>query len=68
MLVEDYRLAFIVWWMTLITLGAATLPAFETPEGERMKALWGQGLQYMFQAMGDHDCYGMIQKMLSESK
>ena len=67
MLVEDYRLGFILWWMALTTLGAATLPSFETPEGERMKALWGQGLQYMWQAMDDHDCYDLVQKMLSES-
>ncbi len=33
-LVEDYRLGFILWWMALITLGAATLPTFETPEGK----------------------------------
>ena len=68
MLIEDYRLAFILWWMTLMTLGAATFPAFAEPEAARMKALWGQGLQYMFQAMDDHDCYSITQKILAESR
>ena len=34
MLVEDFRTAFIVWWVTLITIGATTLPIFFEPEGQ----------------------------------
>ena len=42
MLVEDFRTAFIVWWMTLITIGATTLRIFFEPGGARMKAFWGR--------------------------
>jgi|AP95_1055475.scaffolds.fasta_scaffold00179_5 hypothetical protein len=66
MLIEDYRIAFIQWWMALITIGAATFPVFFEPEGARMKALWGQGLPYMFQAIHDNDCLDLVEQTLSE--
>jgi aminoglycoside phosphotransferase (APT) family kinase protein len=67
-LVEDYRMAFILWWMALISLGAATIPVFDQPEGQRMKALWGQGLGYMFHAMQDHNCLDLVEQYLAEVK
>ncbi|MCH7744067.1 MAG: DUF1679 domain-containing protein [Proteobacteria bacterium] len=66
MLIEDYKMSFVIWWMALITLGAATIPVFDQPEGERMKALWGQGLPYMLIAMEDHDCLDMIKRIAAE--
>ena len=66
MLIEDYKMSFVMWWMALITLGAATIPIFDQPEGERMKALWGQGLPYMQVAMEDHDCLDMLQRIAAE--
>jgi hypothetical protein len=66
MLVEDYRLAYIMWWMVLITLGAATFPIFFEPEGERMKRLWGQGLSYMMQAMDDHGCLDLANRLVAD--
>lgn len=67
MLVEDYRAGFILWWMALITLGAATFPIFFQPEGVRMKALWGQGLSYMMQAMHDHNCLELAEKLRAQT-
>ena len=66
MLVEDYKIGFVIWWMALITLGIATLPGFDQPEGVRMKALWGQGLPYSFQAMHDHNCLEMVEGFVRE--
>ena len=66
MLVEDYKVGFVIWWMALMTLGATTIPIFDQPEGQRMKALWGQGLEYSWQAMLDHDCLGMVQQFAAE--
>lgn len=62
-LLEDYIFGFCFWWTGLITLGIGVLPAFDTPEGARMKALWGQGLPYMMQAMIDHDCLTIIKSI-----
>ena len=59
-------MSFVIWWMALISLGAATIPVFDQPEGERMKALWGQGLPYMLIAMEDHDCLDMIKRIAAE--
>ncbi len=67
-LVEDYRLAYIMWWMVLITIGAATFPVFFEPEGQRMKRLWGQGLSYMMQAMDDHRCLDMLNRLLADTR
>lgn len=65
-LVEDYKIAFVIWWMALITLGSTTIPIFDKPEGQRMKALWGQGLGYSFSAMIEHDCLDMVRKYSAE--
>jgi len=59
-LLEDYKLGFCFWWTALITLGISVVPAFDTPAGARMKALWGQGLPNALQAMIDHDCLTTI--------
>jgi Uncharacterized oxidoreductase dhs-27 len=67
MLIEDYKMSFVMWWMALITLGVATIPVFDQPEGQRMKALWGQGLPYMLVAMEDHDCLDMIKRIAAEA-
>ena len=67
MLLEDYRLGYVLWWMTLITLGTAVLKSLETPEGREIKALWGANMPYMYQAIEDHDCYGMVKRLLSLS-
>ena len=66
MLLEDYKIAFVLWWMALITLGVATIPVFDQPEGARMKALWGQGLPYSWQAMLDHDCLDMVNRFVAD--
>ncbi len=66
MLLDDYRLGFILWWMALITIGAATMPIFDKPEGARMKRLWGQGLYYMNVAMTDHDCLRLVKGIVAE--
>ncbi len=63
MLVEDYVLSFCFWWTALISLGLTVLPGFATPQGARMKALWGQGLPYALQAMVDHDCLSVIKQI-----
>ncbi len=68
MLVEDYKIGFVIWWMALITLGTTTLPAFDKPEGQRMKALWGQGLAYSWQAMLDHDCLDMVRRFTADAR
>lgn len=65
-LVEDYKMGFVIWWMALITLGSTTIPIFDKPEGQRMKALWGQGLGYSWQAMLDHDCLDMVEQFAAE--
>ena len=67
MLLEDYRLGYVLWWMTLITVGTAVLKSLETPEGREIKALWGANMPYMYQAIEDHDCYGMVKRLLSLS-
>ncbi len=67
MLLEDYRLGYVLWWMTLISLGAAVLEPLETPEGRKIKALWGTNMPYMYQAIEDHDCYGIVKRLLSLS-
>ena len=67
MLLEDYRLGYVLWWMTLITLGTAVLKSLETPEGREAKALWGTNMPYMYQAIEDHDCYGLVKRLLSPS-
>jgi len=64
MLIEDYKLGYILWWMALISLGAATMPIFDQPEGARMKRLWGQGLRWMNIAMTDHDCLHLVEDLL----
>ncbi len=66
MLVEDYKIAFVLWWLALITLGVATIPIFDQPEGQRMKALWGQGLNYSWQAIQDHDCLDMVKGFVAD--
>jgi hypothetical protein len=66
-LLVDYILGFCFWWSALITLGTTVLPAFDTPEGVRMKALWGQGLPYMQQAMLDHDCLSIIKQFANQA-
>jgi hypothetical protein len=53
MLLDDYTLAFCFWWTALITIGVGTVPAFERPEGARMRQLWTRGLQRAFVAMGE---------------
>ena len=72
MLLEDYRLGFVLWWMILITLGTDVLKILETPEGretpEGKEAKgWGTTMPYMYQAIEDHDCYGMVKRLLSLS-
>ena len=72
MLLEDYRLGYVLWWMTLITLGTDVLKILETPEGretpEGKEAKgWGATMPYMYQAIEDHDCYGMVKRLLSFS-
>ena len=42
------------------------LPGFDKPDDARMKALWGQGIPYMLQAMVDHDCLSIIQRIEDE--
>ena len=65
MLLEDYRLGYILWWMTLINLGTEVLKPLDTPEGSKAKALWGTNMPFMYQAIEDHDCYGMVKRLLS---
>ena len=65
-LVEDYRIAFVLWWMGLTTLGVATIPVFDKPEGQRMRALWHQGLRYSWQAIQDHGCLAMVEGFAAE--
>ena len=65
-MLEDYVLGFCYWWTALISLGMTVLPEFHTPEAARMKALWGQGIPYMLQAMVDHECLSIIQKIADE--
>ncbi len=64
MLFDDYRLGYLLWWAALLTLGVATLPIFDKPEGARMKRLWGQGLTWMNIAMTDHDCLGLVESII----
>lgn len=64
MLLEDYRLGFVLWWMTLISLGTAVLKPLQTPEERKVKALWETNMPYMYQAIEDHDCYGMVKRLL----
>ena len=66
MLIEDYVLGFCFWWSALISLGVTVLPEFGTPEGARMKALWGQGLPFMLRAMVDHDCRSVLERIAGE--
>ncbi len=66
MLVEDYVLGFCFWWSALISLGITVLPDFDAPENARGKALWGQCIPYMLQAMVDHDCLSIIRQIVGE--
>jgi hypothetical protein len=66
MLIEDYRIGFLLWWMSLITLGVANLPGFATPEGARNKKLWGTGMFKMKHALVDHDCLDLVKKYTAE--
>ena len=66
MLLEDYVLGFCFWWTALISLAVTVLPEFDKPEGARMKALWGQGIPYMLQAMVDHDCLSIVKRITDE--
>jgi Ecdysteroid kinase-like family len=66
-LLDDYKLGYVLWWMALISLGAATLPVFDKPEGARMKRLWGQGLRWMNIAMTDLDCLSLVESLAAES-
>lgn len=65
-LIEDYKIGFILWWMALVTLGSTTIPIFDKPEGQRMRALWSQGLGYSWQAMIDHNCLDMVEQFAAE--
>lgn len=66
MLVEDYTLSFCFWWTAIITLGVGTLPLFDKPEGQRMKQLWGQGVQRATTAMRDLDCLAHITRLAAD--
>ena len=66
MLVEDYRISMVMWLMALISLGVATMPSFEQPGGDRMKALWMQGMRYTSVALQDHDCLNMVKRFEAE--
>ena len=67
MLVEDYVLGFCFWWSALISLGITVLPDFDAPENARGKALWGQCIPYMLQAMVvDHDCLSIVKQIVNE--
>jgi hypothetical protein len=39
------------------------VPAFERPEGARMRQLWTRGLQRAFVAMRDLDCMSRIKEL-----
>jgi hypothetical protein len=63
MLVEDYTLSFCFWWTAVISIGVGTLPSFDTPEGARMKQLWGKGIPRALRAMCDLDCLAHITRL-----
>lgn len=63
MLVEDYALGCIYWWMGLIALGTGAFPSFDKPEGARSKALWGRGIHRILHALRDLDCLGVVRRV-----
>lgn len=66
MLIEDYKIGFIYWWMALLTIGVANLPGFSTPEGQRNRRLWETGMYKNKYALLDHDVLDLVQRYLAE--
>jgi aminoglycoside phosphotransferase (APT) family kinase protein len=66
MLVEDYTLSFCFWWTAVISIGVGTLPSFDTPEGARMKQLWGKSIPRALCAMRDLDCLSRITPLAAD--
>jgi hypothetical protein len=66
MLVEDYTLGFCFWWTAVISIGVGTLPSFDTPEGARMKQLWGKSIPRALCAMRDLDCLSRITPLAAD--
>jgi hypothetical protein len=64
MLLEDYALGCVYWWMALIALGTGAFPAFDKPEGQRSKRLWGRAFHRILPALRDRDCLGVVRRVV----
>lgn len=64
MLLEDYALGCIYWYLALIALGCGAFPAFDKPEGARSKQLWGNGLRRILHALRDRDCPALVDRIV----
>lgn len=66
MLLEDYALGCIYWWMAMIPLGAAAFLSFDKPEGARSKQLWGRGIYRVLHTLRDRDCLGVVRRVAAD--
>ena len=67
MLIEDYQLGYLLYWMAIISALATSVPGLdESTDRERMTLLYAQVIRYMFVAMEEHDSLGMARRIVAE--
>ena len=67
MLLEDYRLGYLLYWMMNVALFPQILPGTDTaPDGERMLRLYELVMRSMQIALEDHNCLDLVQRLSAE--
>ena len=67
MLLEDYRLGYLLYWMMNVAMFPQILPGTDTaPDGERMRRLYEQAMRSMQIALEDHNCLDLAQRLAAD--
>ena len=67
MLLEDYRLGYLLYYMMNVAMFPTILPATdELADGPRMLALYRQAMRLMQTALADHGCLGLAARLQAE--
>ena len=63
MLVEDYALGCVIWFLALVSLGTGAFPGFDKPEAARSKRLWGRGMGRIRYALTELGCPALVDRI-----
>ena len=64
MLLEDYRLGYLLYWMMNVAMYPQILQGTDTaPDGERMRRLYEEAMRCMQIALEDHNCLDLVQRL-----